>query len=149
MFVGFLVEVCLTFSLQYMGLYVFNWHILVSRWLIVIIFFRGCVPEVFVTSYYITYCIYVPGKPGICYLCSLWWVQVFGYVLACRSYSFVCTVQYLIIIIVQIYLKALNLWKARQIYLSSVWVWLSIFSPLSIIWGCMFSVYPFLLWWLR
>ena len=27
--------------------------------------------------------------------------------------------------------------------LSSVWVRLSIFSPLSIIWGCLFSVYPF------
>ena len=24
-------------------------------------------------------------------LCSLWWVQIFGYVLACRSCSFVCT----------------------------------------------------------
>ena len=42
-------------------------------------------------------------------LCSLWWVQIFGYVLACRSYSFVCTVHHLIIIIVQTYLKALNL----------------------------------------
>ena len=35
-------------------------------------------------------------------LCSLWWVQIFGYVLACRSCSFVCTVHHLIIIIVQI-----------------------------------------------
>ena len=25
-------------------------------------------------------------------LCSLWWVQIVGYVLTCRSYSFVCTV---------------------------------------------------------
>ena len=66
-------------------------------------------------------------------LCTLWWVQIFGYVLACRSYSFVCTVHHLIIIIVQTYLKALNLWNACQIYLSSVWVRLSIFSPLSII----------------
>ena len=34
---------------------------------------------------------------------------------------------------------------------SSVWVRLSIFAPLSIIQyvGCMFSVYPFPLWWLR
>ena len=37
-------------------------------------------------------------------LCSLWWVQIFGYVLACRSYSFVCTLHHLIIIIVQTYL---------------------------------------------
>ena len=51
------------------------------------------------------------GKTGNLFsllLCSLWWVQIFGYVLACRSYSFVCTVHHLIIIIVQTYLKALN-----------------------------------------
>ena len=42
-------------------------------------------------------------------LCSLWWVQIFRYVLAYRSYSFVCTIHHLIIIIVQTYLKALNL----------------------------------------
>ena len=52
------------------------------------------------------------GKTGNLFsllLRSLWWVQIFGYVLACRSYSFVCTVHLLIIIIVQTYLKALNL----------------------------------------
>ena len=27
---------------------------------------------------------------------SLWWLQIFGYVLACRPYSFVCTVHHLI-----------------------------------------------------
>ena len=42
------------------------------------------------------------------FLCSLWWVQIVGYVLACISYSFVCTVHHLIIIIVQTYLKTLN-----------------------------------------
>ena len=26
--------------------------------------FRGCVPAMFVTSNYVTYCIYTPGKPG-------------------------------------------------------------------------------------
>ena len=30
----------------------------------IIIFFRGCVPEMFATSYSVTYCIYIPGKPG-------------------------------------------------------------------------------------
>ena len=70
-----------------MGLYVFNWpisvlddwkdisiaHVIiiikseVSTFPIVIIFFRDCVPEMFVTSYYVTYCIYVPGKPEICF----------------------------------------------------------------------------------
>ena len=33
----------------------------------IIIFFRGCVPEMFVTSYSVTYCIYIPGKPGFCF----------------------------------------------------------------------------------
>ena len=28
-------------------------------------------------------------------LCSLWWVQIFGYDLTCRSYSFVCTAHHL------------------------------------------------------
>ena len=32
-----------------------------------LIFFRGCVSEMFVTSYSVTYCIYIPGKPGICF----------------------------------------------------------------------------------
>ena len=31
----------------------------------IIIFFRGCVPEMLATSYSVTYCIYIPGKPGI------------------------------------------------------------------------------------
>ena len=44
------------------------------------------------------------GKTGIffsCALCSLWWVQIVGYVLACGSYSFVSTLHHLIIIIAQ------------------------------------------------
>ena len=39
----------------------------VSTFPIVFIFFRGCVAEMFVTSYSVTYCIYIPGKPGICF----------------------------------------------------------------------------------
>ena len=52
------------------------------------------------------------GKTGILFsllLCSSWWVQIFGYVLACRSCSLVCTLHHLIIIIVQTYLRTLNL----------------------------------------
>ena len=52
------------------------------------------------------------GKTGNLFsllLCSLWWVQIVGHILACRSHSFVCTVYHLIIIIAQIYLKTLNL----------------------------------------
>ena len=38
-----------------------------STFPIVFIFFSGCVPEMFVTLYSVTYCIYIPGKPGICF----------------------------------------------------------------------------------
>ena len=31
-------------------------------------YFRGCVPEMFVTSYSVTYCICVPREPGICFI---------------------------------------------------------------------------------
>ena len=45
-----------------------------STFPIVIIFFRGCVPEMCVASYSVIYCIYVPGKPGICfhYYCAIY-----------------------------------------------------------------------------
>ena len=51
------------------------------------------------------------GKTGNLFsllLCSLWWVQIVRYVLTWRSYSFICTLHHLIIIIVQAYLKTLN-----------------------------------------
>ena len=46
----------------------------VSIFPVVIIFFRGCVLVMFVTSYSVTYCIYVSGKPGICfhYYCAVY-----------------------------------------------------------------------------
>ena len=59
------------------------------------------------------------GKIGILFsflLCSLRWVEIFGYILACILYLFVCTLHHLIIIIVQTYLKTLNLKNACQIY---------------------------------
>ena len=43
-------------------------------------------------------------------------MQIVGYVMACRSYSFVCTLNHLFIIIVQTYLQTLNLWNVGQIY---------------------------------
>ena len=67
-------------------------------------------------------------------LCSLWWVPIVGYFLACRSYSFICKVNYLIIINVQTYQETLVLYEMHVRYiLSSVWVRLSIFSQLSIL----------------
>ena len=73
--------------------------------------FRGCVSEMFVASYSVTYCIYIPE---ICfhYYCAVYdvrWVQIIGYVFFRKSHSFVCTLHHLIIVIVQIYLKTLKL----------------------------------------
>ena len=105
----------------------------VSTFPIVIIFFCGYVPEMYVTSYSVTYCIYVPGKPGICfhYYCA---VQD-----ECK-YSDMFWLADLTLLFVQytILLSSLCklIWRhwtykmpVRYI-LSSVWVRLSIFSLL-------------------
>ena len=42
-------------------------------------------------------------------VCETWWVQIVRYVLTWRSYSFICTLHHLIIIIVQAYLKILKI----------------------------------------
>ena len=42
---------------------------------VAILFFRGCVPEMFVTSYSVTYCIYITGKPGICFIISVQFIM--------------------------------------------------------------------------
>ena len=108
----------------------------VSTFPIVIIIFLGCVPEMFVTSYSVTYCIYGPGKPGICfhYYCAVYdecnYLDTFW--LADRTRLFV---QYTISL--SSLLKLIwRHWTYRmpvRYILSSVWVRLSIFAPLSII----------------
>ena len=87
------------------------------------------------------------GKTGNLFsllLCSLWWVQIVGYVLACRSYSFVCTVHHLIM-----HYHCANLSEDIELkmpvryILSSLWVRLSICSQLSIrqyVGLCVFSL---------
>ena len=65
----------------------------------------------------ITFCLLLyihSGKKGNLssfILCSLWWVQIVGYALACRSYSFVCTLHHLTIIIVQTLSEDIELLK--------------------------------------
>ena len=54
-----------------------------------------------------------------------------GYVSACRSYSFVCTLHHLIIIIVQTLSEDIELIKCLSDIICHVWVRLSIFSQLS------------------
>ena len=77
-----------------------------------------CVWDVcYITSCYLLH-IY-SGKIGnlfLLLLCSLWWVQIVGYVLTWRTYLFICTLHHLIIIIVQTYLKTSNSQNACQIY---------------------------------
>ena len=108
----------------------------VSTFPIVIIFFRGCMPEMFVASYSVTYCIYIPGKPGICfhYNCAVYDECEYSdtFWLADRTRLFV---QYTI----SLSSVCEFIWRHRtykmpvRYILSRVWVRSSIFSPLSII----------------
>ena len=103
---------------------------------IVIIFFRGCVPEMFVTSYYVTYYTYVPGKQGICFhhYCAVddecKYSDTFW--LADRTRLFV---QYTISLssLCKLIWRHWTYKMSIRYILSSVWVRLSIISPLSII----------------
>ena len=98
--------------------------------------FRGCVPEMFVTSYSVTYCIYVPGKPGICfhYYCAVYDECKYSdtFWLADRTRL---SVQYTISLssLCQLIWRHWTYNMPVRYILSSVWVRLSIFSPLSII----------------
>ena len=108
----------------------------VSTFPIVILLFRGCVSEMFVTSYSITYCIYVPGKPGIR-------VQYYCAVYDEHKYSDTFWLAYYTRLSVQNTISLPSLckliwrhWTCKmpvRYILSNVWVRLSIFSPLSII----------------
>ena len=60
-----------------------------------------------------------PEKAVLCpfYYCTvLWCVQMIEYIMARWSYSFVCTLYYLIIIIMQTYLLVLHSWITRQMH---------------------------------
>ena len=108
----------------------------VSTFPIVIIFFRCCVPEMFVISYSVTYGIYVPGKPGICfhYYCAVYdeckYSDTFWLADRTRLY-----VQYTISLssLCKLIWRHWTYKMPVRYILSSVWVRLSIFSPLSII----------------
>ena len=76
------------------------------------------------------------GKTGNLFsllLCSLWWVQIVGYVLPCRSYSLF--VQYTISLssLCKIIWRHWTYKIPVRYILSSVWARLSIFSQLSVI----------------
>ena len=108
----------------------------VSTFPIVIIFFRGCVPEMSVTSYSVTYCKYVTGKPEICfhYYCAVYdeckYSDTFRF--ADRTRLFVqCTISSSSLC--KLIWRDLTYKMPVQYILSSVWVKLHIFFTLSII----------------
>ena len=136
-----------------MGFYVFNWpNSVLGDWkdisiahVIIIIksevytfpivskFFRGCAPEMFVTSNSVTHCIYVPGKPGICF-------HNYGAVYDECKYSDTFWFADCTRLFVQYTISLPPLCKHTEgiempvrYILSSVWVRLSVLSPLSII----------------
>ena len=90
----------------------------------------------FVTSYSVTHCLYVPGKPGICfhYYCAVYDECEYSdtFWLADRARLFV---QYTISLssLCKFIWRHWTYKMPVRYILSSVWVRLSIFSPLSII----------------
>ena len=108
----------------------------VSTFPIVFIFFRGCVPEMFVASYCVTYCIYIPGKPGICFISIVQFMMS-----ANRRIRFGLQIVFVCLYITPSHHHhcANFIWRhwtykmPVRYNLSSVWVRLSIFSQLSII----------------
>ena len=102
----------------------------------IIIFFRGCVREMFVTSYSVTYCIYIPGMPEFCfhYYCAVYDECKYSdkFWLADRVRLFVHYTISLSSLRKLIWRHWTYKMPVRYI-LSSVWVRLSINSQLSII----------------
>ena len=99
-------------------------------------YFPGYMPEMFVTSYSVTYCIYIPRKPGICfnYYCAVYdeykWSDTFWFADRIRlfvhytiSFSSLCKL---------IWRQWTYKMPVRCIW-SSVWVRLSTLYKLSII----------------
>ena len=114
------------------------------------LFFRGCVPEVLVSPYAVSFT-YIPGKlwfaPSL--LCSLMMrannrVHYGGLILSFAHYCII------IIIIMQTYLKISNsqvaLWVQCRLCVPDE---VNSFNYLSCnIWSCVYSAYPLLLRWL-
>ena len=99
-------------------------------------YFSVVVPEMFVTSYSVTYCTYVPGKPGICfhYYCAVYDECKYSYTfwLADRTRLFV---QYAISLssLCKLIWRHWTYKMSVRYNLSSVWIILGISSQLSII----------------
>ena len=126
----------------------------VSTFPIDIIFFRGCVPAMFVTSYSVTDCIYVPGKPKFVLIVIVQFMMSAN-IRICFGLQIVLVGLYST---PSHYHHCANLSEGIELIkcLSDIFCRVceydsaySLHYPLYNMWGCMFSVYPFLLWWLR
>ena len=166
MFVEYLVEVWLTCCYSYRFRFIFitiygivcaqlahlsigDWkdissaHVIiivkseVSTFPIVFIFFRGCVPKMYVTSYSVT--IYIREN---------------------REFVFISIVQFMMsvnsrtrfglrIVFVCLYITPSHYHHCAN-FIWRHWTYkMPLSCPLYNMWGCVFSVYPFPLWWLR
>ena len=77
-----------------------------------------------------------PGNTGTWFpllIFSLWYLQMIGYIIACRSCLFVCRLHRLIIIIMQNYLKGIEWLKRLTVVCCRVCLRLRQFSQLSFI----------------
>ena len=99
---------------------------------IVIKCFRGFVPEMFVTSYAVTYCIYIPGKPGFCFIIIVQFMMS-----SSSQMRFGLQIVFVCLCIQSHYHHCAKLSEDIDIIkcLSDIFVWvrLSIFSQLSIL----------------
>ena len=90
----------------------------VSIFPIVVIFSRVCVHQMFVTSYAVVF-IYTPEKEAFLIIITVQSYDIrkwLKHIMARWSYSFVCTLHYIIIIIMQTYLKVLHFENFCQSY---------------------------------
>ena len=76
--------------------------------------FLGCVPEICVTSYPVTNCMYIPGNRDFVFIIIAQFMIIAN--IRIRFGLHIVSVCLYIIVIVQIYLKTLNLSNACQVY---------------------------------
>ena len=99
----------------------------------VIIFIRSWAPAMFVSSYFVTNCLYIPGKPGFCF------IIIMQFMMSAKSW-----IRFgLQIVLVCLYIPPSHYHHCANLFediemsvryiLSSAWVRLNIFSQLSII----------------
>ena len=107
--------------------------------------FRGCVSEIVTIIFCHLLHIYL-GNTGTLFLLlmfSQWYLQTIGYIMACRSCSFVCRLHHLIIITMHFLSEGIELLKCLSGICCRVCVRLRQFSQLSFIHYmglCVFSV---------